>query len=125
MHNNHHKLILIVDDSVDIREPLQQILEGEGFQIAVAVNGKEGLDYLQSTKRLPDLILLDLMMPDMDGFQFRKAQENIPLVGSIPILLMSADANIQYKAIKMGVKGILPKPFQDIDTLIATIEKYL
>ena len=68
------KRILVVEDDTSIRELLVELLESEGYGVASAVNGLEALKYLQSNEN-PDLILIDLMMPVMDGYAFRTGEE--------------------------------------------------
>ena len=68
--------ILIVDDDPDIRDSLKEVLEDEGYEVNGVANGREALDYLRKSPR-PCVILLDLMMPVMDGWQFRKEQKQI------------------------------------------------
>ena len=98
----HSNRILIVEDAIDIRQLLQQLFELEGYTVDVASNGMEALTLLQSQSELPRVILLDLMMPVMDGFQFRELQVKDPRLASIPVLLMTADANIVTKTQKLG-----------------------
>ena len=75
--------ILVVDDDPDIRTSLAEILGDEGYRVAGARNGREALDYLRRRTR-PSLILLDMMMPDMDGWLFRREQQKLPELASIP-----------------------------------------
>src|SRR5947209_13870316 len=76
------KHILIVDDDAATRTAMTLVLEGTGYRVASASDGREALDYLQRSER-PDLILLDLMMPRMDGWQFRDQQWRSPALASI------------------------------------------
>jgi signal transduction histidine kinase/DNA-binding response OmpR family regulator len=80
--------ILVVEDDVDTRDMLRRTLEKEGWQVLVAENGRVALDILQTS--LPDLILLDLMMPEMDGFQFVTAMQQNPKWQHIPIIVVTA-----------------------------------
>src|SRR4051794_28574938 len=83
------KLILVVDDDPDLRDTLGQILEDEGYSVAAASNGREALAYLRE-RPAPSLILLDLMMPVMDGWQFRSEQRLDSVLAKIPVLVISA-----------------------------------
>src|SRR5438046_2792257 len=84
--------ILVVEDDPYIRESIQELLELESYTVACAANGKEALDYLEKIGNgLPQLILLDLMMPVMDGFEFRRQQVTSPVLSKIPLIVMSAD----------------------------------
>ena len=115
--------ILIVEDDLDIREALVEALElGEGYVVRTAGNGQEGLAALDSSSVLPNLILLDLMMPVMDGYQFRATQKQSPVYGSIPVIVMSADGKAQEKLGQLECKEFLRKPL-DLDDLIAAIKK--
>src|SRR6185503_16336865 len=101
----NEKRILIVEDSLDIQTLLARFLESEGYTVARAANGNIALNLLQSVETLPNLILLDLMMPDMDGFQFRDEQKKNPRLAKIPVVVMTASGDIQSKAMKIGAKG--------------------
>lgn len=81
--------ILLVEDDELIRRAIQMVLEWEGYQVDCAANGQEALDYLRSGHR-PSLILLDLMMPVLDGEQFREEQARDPELASIPVIVVSA-----------------------------------
>jgi CheY-like chemotaxis protein len=103
--------ILIVDDDPAIRETLGMVLQDESYATASAVNGEEALDYLQHTQP-PCLILLDLVMPLMDGWKFRKAQLFDPFLEFIPVVLLSADARVQEHAATLRTAGFLVKPLE-------------
>jgi len=108
-------IVLVVDDDPDILEALAEILEGEGFEVRRARNGKEALDRLEPEP--PQLILLDLMMPVMDGWEFSQQMRRRPTVASIPIIVLSADRNVGSKARDIGAVGHLAKPFELTDLL--------
>jgi len=114
------KRILIVEDDVDTQESLRLTLEGEGYTVSVAGNGQEALEQLISTD-LPSLILLDLMMPIMDGWEFRKRQRTHPRFSSIPVVAVSAHRPGGNGA-SLDVAAYLMKPL-DLDQLLATIGK--
>jgi CheY-like chemotaxis protein len=107
--------VLVVDDDPDILEALSEILEAEGFEIRRARNGKEALDRLEPDA--PQLILLDLMMPVMDGWEFAQRMRQKPNVAKIPIIVLSADRNVGSKATDIGAVGHLAKPFELNDLL--------
>ena len=109
--------ILIVDDDADLRETLQMLLEPNGFQVATAANGRAALEHLRSGAR-PGLILLDLMMPQMNGWQFLEVARADASLASIPIVIMTA-----HKATNLPFDDILYKPF-DLDTLLAVIQRH-
>lgn len=118
------KHILIVEDSPDLQMLLSQIFSLEGYPVCQALNGKVALDLLNTTASLPALILLDIMMPVMDGFQFRQEQEKDPRLAAIPIVIMTADIDSQTKATKLGAVGVIRKPMLDIDALLGIAAKY-
>ncbi len=113
--------LLVVEDDADIREALDGLLSMEGFRVAGCSNGREALDWLRTAPK-PDIILLDLMMPVMDGWQFRVAQKDDPELATIPVLALSADSTA--KAAAIDAEAYLKKPV-DYDTLIATIDRLL
>ncbi|MGE0525950.1 MAG: response regulator [Bdellovibrionales bacterium] len=117
--------ILIVEDASDIRFLLAELLDSEGYVTASVANGQEAIDYLVKSSDLPDLILLDLMMPKMDGYQFRQAQKGNSRIADIPVVIMTADGDIQSKAGELTAKGMLKKPFSDIDDILRTISHLL
>jgi two-component system, chemotaxis family, chemotaxis protein CheY len=108
--------VLVVDDDPDILEALSEILEAEGFEIRRARNGKEALERLEPDA--PQLILLDLMMPVMDGWEFaQRMRQRPPEIARIPIIVLSADRNVGSKAADLGAVGHLAKPFELNDLL--------
>src|SRR5690349_23695253 len=89
--------VLVVEDDFDLRDALVPILEYEGHRVVSAANGKEALERLR-TMPPPSLILLDLMMPVMDGEQFRAQQLRDPALASIPVVIVSAHASAEERA---------------------------
>ena len=116
------KSILIVEDDEAIAESLQELLETEGYRVKLAANGRKALEFLRKTTTYPNLIVLDLMMPQMDGYQFRAEQEMDPKLSLIPVVLMTADGHIEAKTFKIGAKAYLNKPL-DIDQVLAAVRK--
>lgn len=119
------KRILIVEDAEPIAASMAELLNQEGYEVTCAADGQEALTHLESTQALPDLILLDLMMPLMDGYQFRARQKQDPRLSHIPVLLMTAGGDIQAKAKELDARGYLRKPFKDVITILTTIERCL
>src|ERR1019366_3238301 len=115
------RTLLVVEDDADIREALAGLLKMEGFLVTGCSNGREALDWLRVSPK-PDLILLDLMMPVMDGWQFRVVQKDDPELATIPVLALSADST--PKAAAIDAEAYLKKPV-DYDTLIETIDRLL
>ncbi len=116
------KRILVVEDDNSIRELLVELLQSEGYDVASAVNGLEGLKYLQ-TQSNPDLILIDLMMPVMDGYSFRTEQLKNTDWAQIPVVVMSAEANAKEKMKNFGITAFLSKPVE-LDTILKTVERF-
>jgi signal transduction histidine kinase len=113
--------VLIVEDDEDIRKTLASILDGEGFAVATCADGRAALAALAESPT-PDLIILDLRMPTMDGWQFRVQQKNDPSWALIPVIAISADASPQAAAVDAA--AYLRKPF-DYSVLMATIDRVL
>jgi CheY-like chemotaxis protein len=109
-------LVLVVDDDPDILDAICDILDAEGYRVSRARHGREALE--QVDNELPDVILLDLMMPVMDGVAFSQALRQRP-DGDVPVVVISADGNPQ-RATAVGAVGYLAKPF-DIDALLAQV----
>ena len=112
--------ILIVEDDDDIREALTQILQLEGYVVREAANGREALD-ISAQHPTPSLILLDLMMPVMDGWQFRTEQMKDPVLSKVPVVVISADASVHEKVASFGAASVLPKPIS-LDRLLRAVE---
>ncbi len=118
--------VLIIEDSIDLRFLMKQYLESEGLEILTAANGLDALNLLNSSdtsaEQLPHVILLDLMMPVMDGFQFRQEQMNSPYLNKIPVVVMTAGRPNAAEAERLGSCEFLHKPI-DIDDLIAVLNQ--
>jgi two-component system chemotaxis response regulator CheY len=114
-------LILVVDDDEDIRYAMSDTLEAEGYRVMLAEDGRDALLRLRTGAELPCLILLDLMMPNMDGIEFRGEQQRDPTLSSIPVVLLSADSQVKRKAAALGVAGSMAKPVRmaELLTIIA------
>ncbi|WP_164019210.1 response regulator [Pyxidicoccus trucidator] len=98
--------VLVVEDDEDIRAAIAEILEGEGYEVTIAANGSEALDELQHMPR-PCLILLDLMMPVMNGHEFLARLREVPRMQAVPVLVLTA---VSTEA-PPGARGLLRKPF--------------
>jgi len=115
--------VFIVDDDRDIREMLTEILTDEGYAIASAADGLDALKQLRTQARTPCLILLDLMMPNMNGWEFCAAQQQDPRLSPIPVVVISARADIDRAVAQIPVAGHLSKPI-DIDRLLHIVERH-
>jgi len=107
--------ILIVDDEPELREALQILLELEDYDVHCAGNGAEALEQMEVTR--PRLIILDLMMPRMNGYEFMAELERRALRQSILILILTADGGAQEKATRLGADWGVAKPFDSIALL--------
>ncbi len=117
---SNSKTILVVDDDCDIRESIKMLLEDAAYQVAEATNGLEALDYLRAADALPTLILLDLVMPIMDGREFRERQRAVEAWAQVPVFVLTAATDIEERTAGMAPDLVIPKPF-DIDFLIDAI----
>lgn len=111
--------IMIVDDDEDIREALRTLLELEGYTVLSAANGREALELLSSSPS-PGLILLDLMMPVMNGWEFKQAVAKIPAHASIPVVIVTA---FPGSLESLNATGALIKPI-DMDALVALARRF-
>jgi signal transduction histidine kinase len=105
--------MLLVEDDTSIRLALTDMLEDEGFAVTIASNGREALDQLRQGPA-PDVILLDLMMPVMDGWEFRVEQRSDPMLAGIPLLAMSADLSAKARAIAADAYVRKPIDFPEL-----------
>jgi CheY-like chemotaxis protein len=115
--------VLIVEDDSDLRNTLADVLEDGDYQALRAENGAVALAELRNTKRHPCLILLDMMMPVMDGRAFRAAQQQDPSLRAIPVIVLSAHADASLEASQMAAQGFLRKPV-DLGALMETVERF-
>ena len=105
------RTVMIVEDDADIRSYLAEILEDEGYEVARAADGAEALDRLRANTP-PSAILLDLMMPVMDGWQFRRELLKDPALAAIPVIVLSGVVDPQREAALLGAAGYVDKPFK-------------
>jgi len=110
--------ILVVEDDEDAREAMIALLQLKGYHAVPAGNGKEALDYLHRAP-VPDLIILDLWMPVMDGWQFRRAQVKDPRLAQIPVIVVTALSD----RTDVDANEIIIKPV-DVDHLLSTVSHY-
>ncbi len=126
MGDNGNKKILIVDDEVDIVELLKLRLEINGFFVMTALDGVEALE--QIDKVIPDLVLMDVKMPRLNGYKVTKAIRDNQITQHIPIFLITAlskyTSNIAEQCRELGINGVFYKPF-DSSELIRKIRECL
>lgn len=113
--------VLIVEDDESTREMLMTDLQLSGIPAVAAVNGREALDVMKRER--PCLILLDLMMPVMDGEAFRRSQLKDPDLSSVPVILLSARHDVPKRAEVLHTDGWIMKPF-DIEQVVDVIRGY-
>ena len=116
------KLIMVVDDDPGVQEFLQLALETEGYETIVAQDGRDALEKLATAK--PELIILDFMMPRMNGYDFAKLLRQQAPHAMPPLLVLTADGRAKDKGASIGAEAALAKPFDLID-LLETISKLL
>jgi CheY-like chemotaxis protein len=109
-------MIFLIEDEPDIRESLREVLEMEGYEVNCAANGFEAKEALRDLPT-PDLILLDMLMPVMNGMEFRNWQREVPRLKSVPVIVLSADPS------QKELQGIvhLAKPV-DLSELLTAIK---
>jgi len=112
------KLVFVIDDEQDLLDVTTFVLEKEGYRVQTAKNGADALARLSSGAR-PELVLLDMMMPVMNGWEFLEAVSRIPALRRIPIVVMTAAGSIGVP----GATAVLRKPF-DLGVLVEVVERH-
>lgn len=115
--------VLVVEDDIEIRESLMEILEEHGYEPLGAENGLEALERLRESTPPPCLIVLDLMLPRMDGKAFRREQLRDPRFAGIPVVVISAFQDAAQLIQDMKVADLLKKPFKPHE-LVDTARRY-
>jgi DNA-binding response OmpR family regulator len=121
------KTVLVVDDLPLMRMVLKRVLQREGYKVLEASNGKVALEVISNLSSLPDLIILDVMMPVMDGFTFiNELKEKFAGKVPVPIIILSARETKEdvLKAIELGARDYIVKPFEN-NELLTKIKKIL
>ena len=116
------KTVMIVDDESGIRGALAGILEDEGYEVVVVRNGLEAINHLHQSDKLPCLILLDMIMPEVSGVEFLSQQHSEPALAGIPVVVMSGNLYLAQQTHILGVTDYLLKPF-DVDELLSTVTR--
>jgi CheY-like chemotaxis protein len=117
------KRVLVVEDDPLTREALGNILRSQGYAASGAAEGGEALDLLRSGPP-HDLVLLDLLMPGMDGWHFRREQRRDPDLASVPVIVCSGTGDADLHAAALGAAGFLDKPI-DPDRLLELVSRVL
>ena len=118
--NQECKNILVIDDDQAIRQTMTDVLEIFGYKVFTASDGQEGISSLHLMKAPPCVILLDLMMPGMNGWGFLDFQRTHPVFSNVPIVVCSA---YEASAKSVGTEAILTKPVQ-LDKLVGAIKAF-
>ena len=118
------RLLLVIDDDAATRMLLTDLFNSQGYAVVVAENGAEGLRHLLDYS--PDLVVLDLQMPVMDGWRFRAEQQLLPnmRVASVPVVLLTGTGNAAKSAEKLHAAGFIEKPFEP-DLVLEAVLKAL
>ena len=116
--------VLYVEDNFENRILIKRVLEAEGYTVIEAENGTKGIELAKSSK--PDIVLMDINLPDIDGYECTAKLRLLPEFGKIPIVALTANVleGDKQKAMKAGCDGYIPKPI-DVDALPNQIEGYL
>lgn len=114
--------VLVVDDCGDTTEAVAALLEHDGFAVTVCSGGREALARIRSGLQ-PCMLLVDVRMPDMDGWDFVAACRHDDALGRTPIVMVSGDVTAEERARELGVTAFLPKPL-DPDRLTGVVERH-
>lgn len=116
--------ILYVEDNFDNRMLVRRVLEAQGYRVVEAEDGTAGLDWLQS--EIPDLVLMDINLPEIDGYEVTRRFKQFPRMSKVPVIAMTANVmkGDREKTLAAGCDGYIPKPI-DIDALPDQIAKFL
>ncbi|WP_241757847.1 response regulator [Myxococcus landrumensis] len=115
-----HGSVLVVEDEDDIRAAIAEILESEGYDVTVASNGREAMEELSDVRYVPRLILLDLMMPEMNGHELLARRQAIPRLRNVPVMVLTAVTT----DVPPGANGLLRKPFS-VEELLEAVRSMM
>jgi len=114
--------ILLVEDDFNLRTGLAQILEQSGYTVVCAANGLDALHLMTSGTFRPMLVILDLMLPHMDGLEFRAMQRAIPAIANVPVVVVTGHRDLAGAMQQLKVEHMLNKPI-DISRLLETVRR--
>ncbi len=114
--------ILIVEDDDDVRSAMVAVLEASGYRVVAATHGREALEHLRSAVPIC-IILLDLWMPVMNGFEFRAEQMKDPALAAVPVVVITADRPAARRAADLGVLAWMTKPVE-FEELLGILEQH-
>ena len=115
--------ILVVEDELSQREALAEVLSRLGYEVQCAANGSEALELMRHSESLPGLILLDLMMPVMDGWEFRAEQRRDQTLAEVPVVVLSALDDTAQRVVQDGAAAFLSKPLH-WQALLPVVERF-
>lgn len=115
--------VLLVEDDDDIREVIQDALERRGYAITAVEDGREALEHLEAVEIKPSLILLDMTMPTMSGWEFLAEQAKHPSIAGIPVVVLSAMTNLDKPSAAKQWAGVLTKPVS-LEKLLKTVAQF-
>jgi CheY-like chemotaxis protein len=115
--------VLVVDDDHAIRETLRAILEDEGYQVAVAANGREALERIEAAPTPPGLCIVDLVMPVLDGWGLCAELARRPALVAVPVVLVSANSQLDGPALGLTTVHLMRKPLS-FDELLGYVQRY-
>ena len=115
--------ILVVEDELSQREALAEVFSRLGYEVQCAANGSEALELMRHSGSLPGLILLDLMMPVMDGWEFRAAQRKDQALAEVPVVVLSALDDTAQRVVQDGAAAFLSKPLH-WQALLHVVERF-
>jgi two-component system cell cycle response regulator DivK len=121
---NNSRKVLYVEDTFENRMLIRRILQADGFTVVEAESAREALQVLQT--ETPDLILMDINMPDMDGYTLTQRLREIPRLGQIPIIALTANVmrGDRERTLAAGCDGYIQKPI-DVDTFSDQLNRYI
>lgn len=117
------RAVLFVEDDAAVREAVTFVLGVEGYRVAAVANGRDALAYLR-THEPPCVILLDLRTPVMDGWEFRRLQQEDPALADLPVIVVSGAADVKAEARALGAAGYIQKPIE-VGALVGTVRLFV
>jgi CheY-like chemotaxis protein len=121
-HGSQIATILVAEDHLDSRDALRALLEAFGYQVLEAVNGRQAIDI--ALEKRPDLILMDIMMPELDGFEATRELRRHAITSATPIIAVTAMEGAHHLAMQAGASDFVRKPV-DIRGLVAKVHDWL
>ncbi|MDB9525257.1 response regulator [Oscillatoria sp. CS-180] len=118
-------MVLVVEDSIPQRRMITELLQGNGLEVAAACDGVEALEHIQAGRH-PDLVVLDIVMPRMNGYEVCRRLKADPITQNVPVILCSSKGEEfdRYWGMKQGADAYIAKPFQPTE-LVGTVKQLL